>query len=676
MSSSTTARGDRPAPEDGRLPFSLDEAAVRHRTVCTLRDAELRLDALLADTNPRTVPDLLEPLDRILLDVRTVGDQGEVLFAVHPDPAGRAAGREASEAADRFFNTLWLNPELYRALGAIDLSHADAATQHAVNRMRRDMRRSGVEQDPERRAHVLELANDVDRICNTYNENMARGVRAIEVDGKAGLPGLPPDYLATHAPDAEGKIRITTQYPDALPVLTYCERPEVRERMLFEMLNRAVPENLPVLAELLGRRNELAQALGYRRWADFNVEDKMAGRTEVVREFLERVASLVRSPAEREERWVLSRKRQDEPEAERVELWDAFWGAGYYDTRLRSEQFGLDTKLLRRFLPYPQVRDGLFALCEELLGVTFHRVPGAELWHPTVEAYDVRARGNSLGRFYLDLVPREGKFDHAAHFTICRGVEGLQAPVSALVCNFLDPRRAPESTRMEYWSVVTFFHEFGHLLHALFSGHGPRFYTTMHQLERDFIEAPSQLFEEWARDPDTLRRFARDPDTGETAPAELLDRLRAGTAFGRASLWTRQLGLAAVSLEFYDRDPAGLDTTRLFREVMGRYVPFRIDPNYHMEASWTHLTGYSASYYTYVWSAVIARDLLQPFREKGTLADPETAERYVREILAPGSSRPAAELVHRYLGREFDFTAFANWIAEAPMPPEPGPPAG
>ena len=223
---------------------------------------------------------------------------------------------------------------------------------------------------------------------------------------------------------------------------------------------------------------------------------------------------------------------------------------------------------------------------------------------------------------------------------------------------------------MEYASVITFFHEFGHLLHALFSGHGPRFYGTMHQLERDFIEAPSQLFEEWARDAATLRRFARDPDTGEQPPPELLARLRSGTALGRASSWLRQLGLSAVSLEYYDRDPGGIDTTAVFREVYGRYDSLRLDPAYHMEANWTHLAGYSAAYYTYVWSVVIARDLLSPFRAKGTLTDPEIAARYVREILAPGSSRPASELVRRYLGRPFDFAAFAEWVREAPVRPE------
>ena len=218
---------------------------------------------------------------------------------------------------------------------------------------------------------------------------------------------------------------------------------------------------------------------------------------------------------------------------------------------------------------------------------------------------------------------------------------------------------------------MTFFHEFGHLLHALFSGHGPWVYTGGSFVEWDFIEAPSQLFEEWARDPATLARFARNPETGETIPPELLARLKGSEAFGRSSRWLRQAALAAISLEFYDRDPAGVDTSALFREVYDRYFPTPIEAEYHPQSAWGHLTGYSAFYYTYIWSLVIARDLLKPFLDKGSLTDQETAARYAREILAPGGQRPAADLVRAYLGREFNFDAFESWLRQEPAPIRP-----
>ncbi|EQD41536.1 Peptidase M3A and M3B, thimet/oligopeptidase F domain protein, partial [mine drainage metagenome] len=169
---------------------------------------------------------------------------------------------------------------------------------------------------------------------------------------------------------------------------------------------------------------------------------------------------------------------------------------GYYDQKILTEEYGVDTKRLRAYLPYAQVRDGLFTLCTELFGVRIERVHDPELWHPSVEAYDVARDGRPLGRFFLDLVPREGKYNHAACFTVREGIRDVQRPQAALVCNFLDPGVPPATARMQYSDVVTFFHEFGHLLHSLFSGHGPWLYTSMSFVEWDFIEAPSQLFEE------------------------------------------------------------------------------------------------------------------------------------------------------------------------------------
>jgi thimet oligopeptidase len=654
----------------GRLPWTLSADELRRTSTEIIRDATERLDVLVRAPPPATVENFLRPLDRVLLDVRDVSAHGSFLFAVHPDLATRTAAREASEAADRFFNAFRTDTRVYRALRAMDLGSADPPTRFAVERMVREMRRSGVEKDAEVRARLVALSNLIDRISNQYNENIARMERYIDVDAAQGLRGLPPDYVASHGPGPDGKARITTKYPDFQPVMAYAEDGEVRRRMLAAFMNRAYPDNLAVLDQLLHERHELAKMLDYPTYAAFALEDKMIERPEAARVFLDRVAERTREPAERHSARLLVRKRKDEPTASKVELWDAsFFGSGYLDSKILTEEYGFDTKRLRAYLPYLQVRDGLFALCEELFRIRIRPVDVPDRWHPTVEAYDVTEGDHPLGRFYLDLVPREGKYNHAACFTVREGIRGAHLPQSALVCNFLNPTTPVAAARMQYSDVVTFFHEFGHLLHALFSGHGPWVYTGGSFVEWDFIEAPSQLFEEWARDPATLARFARNPDTGEPVPKELLDRLRASQAFGRAHTWIRQVGLAAISLEMYDRDPRGLDTSEFFREQFLRYVPTPLEPEYHPQAAWGHLTGYSAFYYTYVWSLVIARDLLRPFLDKGNLTDPEIAARYAREILMPGGQRPAADLVRAYLGREFNFDAFEKWVREDATPP-------
>jgi len=664
----TSRSGRSPAATLGDLPFDLSAAELRRRAEAGLARAQHDLDGLVGQGGSRTVSGFLEPLDRVLARVRDIGSQGSLIFAVHADPATRTAGREVSEAADRFYHGFRLNADAYAALRAVDLSNEDDLTRFAAEKLLREMRRSGVEKDAATRRRLLELNQQIDVTANRFSENIANQERSLVLDSVDELAGLPPDYLAAHRPDAAGKVQITTKYPDFLPVMAYADRGDVRRRLLYEFSNRAYPANMAVLDELVRRRHEFARLLGYPSFAAYAIEDKMLERPEAVRQLLDRLAALLRDPARADLARFLARKRKDEPQATRLEPWEAqLYGPGYYDQKIRIEEFGVDLRELRTYLPYGKVRDGLFALCQELFGIGFVR-SAAPAWHPAVEVYDVSRGGKPLGRVYLDLTPRDGKFNHAACFAVREGLAGVQLPQSALICNFLDPSSPAETTRMEYSEVVTFFHEFGHLLHALLSGHQRWLYNSQSNLEWDFIEAPSQLFEEWARDPATLSRFAVDPDRGRRVPRELLERLKASEALGRPLRWLRQAALASISLELYTGDPQGRDVSETARAAWARYAPEPMPPEYHMVAAFGHLTGYSACYYTYPWSAVIARDLLSPFFAAGTLTDPKSAARYAGEILSPGSERHARELIRAYLGREFNYEAFESWVAARAQP--------
>lgn len=659
----------------GTLRFELGPDELRSRAEQIIRDAERRVAEIESSSVTGSLPSLVEPLNELLTRVTDVGAHGSLVFAVHPDAATRAAGRGISEAADRFFNAYRLNATIYDRLRTFDLTTEDPPTQFAISKMLRDMRRAGVEKEPSTRIRLLELNNTIDRVANQFSENIAMLERSIEVEARTELSGLPPDYLRAHSADATGKVRISTNYPDFFPVMAFCDGADVRRRLLFEFMNRASPENLPVLDELLALRSRFATLLGYTSYAEYALEDKMMGSPAAARTFLDRLGGLLAAPARADLSRYLARKRRDHPDAARLEPWDAeMFGRGYYDGKIRSEEFGVDTKVLRSYLPYPRVRDGLLQLCRELFDISFVRVPDVPAWHSTVETYDVARGGAPLGRCYLDLVPREGKFSHAACFGVREGVAGIQLPQSALVCNFLDPSVPVETARMSWEDVITFFHEFGHLLHALLAGQTRWLFNGQSHVEWDFIEAPSQLFEEWARDPTTLSHFARNPDTGEGIPEELLRRLQGAEALGRPSRLLRQVALAAVSLELYDRDPSGQDTSELFARVWDRYYPHPIPREYHPQAGFGHLTGYSAFYYTYLWSIVIARDLLSPFHAQGTLTDPKSAERYAEVILASGSTRPASELIRQYLGREFNFDAFDRWTRGPDVIPTPPPP--
>jgi thimet oligopeptidase len=255
--------------------------------------------------------------------------------------------------------------------------------------------------------------------------------------------------------------------------------------------------------------------------------------------------------------------------------------------------------------------------------------------------------------------PRAGKYNHAAMFTMVNGKGGRRVPECALVCNLPQPNDEP--ALLQHSDVTTFFHEFGHLIHHIFAGHGRWAGVSGISTEWDFVEAPSQLLEEWVRDEGTLAGFARHYQTGEVLPGETVRRLRAADEFGKGLFVGQQMSYAALSLELYRRDPADLDPTVVERETIEAHTPFRYVDGTYMHLSFGHLDGYSAIYYTYMWSLVIAKDLFTVFDGAGLLST-ETAARYRRRVLAPGGSRPAADLVGDFLGRQYTFDAYQAWL--------------
>ena len=252
--------------------------------------------------------------------------------------------------------------------------------------------------------------------------------------------------------------------------------------------------------------------------------------------------------------------------------------------------------------------------------------------------------------------PRANKYKHYATFTLATGKDGVRLPEYVLVCNF--PRATGQPGLMERDDVVTFFHEFGHLVHGIMRGNTK---WATGDLENDFIEAPSQMFEEWPRDPTMLRTFARHYQTNEPIPVELAEKARAADDFGRALNVRQQMFYASISLDFYNRNPQGLDQDKLVAELQTRYTPYRFVPGTHMQTAFDHLNGYSAVYYTYMWSLVIAKDMFTEFKKNG-LMNPEVAAKYRSAVLGASGTKPAADLVHDFLGRPYSFDAYANWL--------------
>jgi thimet oligopeptidase len=584
--------------------------------------------------------------------ISDVSARASLLRSVHPDAAMRDVGERCEQEAEALSTELALDPEVYAPLSRVDATGEDPVTQWYLFRTLRDFRRAGVDKDAQTRARVRALNEELVRIGQEFQRNIRDDVRSIQVSA-AELEGLPPDYVRAHASGV-----ITTDSPDYVPFMTYSRSSSARERLWKLYRQRAHPRNLEVLDRMLARRHELARLLGYESWAAYVTEDKMIGSARAAADFIERIAAAAEGRARKDHEALLARKRRDDPSAERVDAWDS----EALKERVRAEQFGFDSQSVRPYFELRRVMDGVFETTARMFGVEYRRLADAPVWHPDVSAWEVVEQGRAIGRFFLDLFPREGKYKHAAQFTLASGVHEGRMPEGALVCNFARPGKEP--ALLDHGDVVTFFHEFGHLLHHIFGGHTRWAGLSGVRTEWDFVEAPSQMLEEWCWDAPVLQRFARHVETGKPIPAPLVERMRAADEFGKGLRVRQQMFYAATALRLHDRDPAGLDTTALAAQMQERYTPFRHVPGTYFHESFGHLEGYSAMYYTYMWSLVIAKDLFGVFRREGLL-DPGPAARYRRTILEPGGGSPAAKLVESFLGREASFDAFAEWLNAA-----------
>ena len=653
-----SARAATAATGPSTLPFWSGMAApgaFEQAMDARLAHARQLLDQLASVKGPRTIDNTLRPLDDIQLEIDAVGNQAQLIQSVHPDEKMRETAEKLSQKVSTLNTELSLNRVAYDAIAALDVTGADAETRYYVKRLLRDFRLAGVDKDDATRKRIQALRDELTHISQDWDRNIRTDLRTVKTD-PGELEGLPKDYIARHKPDADGKITLTIDYPDSLPIFSYAHNEDLRKRMFMEYNNRAYPKNIEVLDRMMARRAELATLIGFSSWADYITADKMVGSAANASAFIDRVVAASGPKSEREYAAILKRKQQDVPKATVVTGWERT----YYAELVRKAQYSFDSQSVRPYFAFDRVKQGLFDVTSRLYNITYRRVPDAPVWDPSVEAYEMLEDGKMIGRFYLDMHPRPNKYNHAAQFGIRSGVTSRQIPEAALICN-LPGGQPGDPGLMTHDDVVTFFHEFGHLVHALLSGRHDWIGISGITTEQDFVEAPSQMLEEWTWDPATLATFARHYETNQPIPATLVSQMRRASEFGKAMNVRMQMLFARLSLSIYDRDPKGVDTTAMVKDLTNTITPYPFVEGTHFQTSFGHLDGYSAVYYTYMWSLVIAKDLFAQF-DRANLLAPAMARKYRDVVLAPGGSKPAASLVRDFLGRPFDFKAWESWL--------------
>ena len=622
-----------------------------------LASHEAALAALLAVEGPRTVDNTLRLYDAAIEHLALAGAQAGVLNSVASDKAVRDQAQMEAQRVAMTASALSLNRGVYDALVSMDLTGASAATRHFVERTLLGYRLAGVDKDKETRDRIQALHEKATMSSLEFSRNIQEGAKTI-VATQAELDGLPPDYLGRHQPDAGGQITLSTDQPDMQPVMTFATNGDLRERMFLAYNTRAYPVNGQILLNLLSTRQEIASVLGFRSWADLATADQMMGSAANVRTFLAKLEEASRDGAVREHELVVEFARGRQPGLKSIDI----TSRGYWYEQFRRATFDFDSQSVRPYFPYAAVEQGILETAARLFHVNFKPNPAAAVWHPQVTAWDVYDRGRLCGRFYLDMHPREGKDKWFSAAPLIPGIRGRQLPEAALICNF-PGGKADDPGLMQYSDVVTFFHEFGHLMHAILGGQQQWAGVSGIATEGDFVEVPSQMLEEFFHDAGLLASFARHYQTGEPIPAELVERMNRASAFGRADGVRTQLFYTSYSLDVHNQPPENLDPDKLLEEGYKRMMPYEWVDGNRMYSSFTHLIGYSSNYYTYMFDKVIALDFFRQF-DPADLLDGPTAMRYRQSILEPGGSRPGTQLIEEFLGRQQSMDAFAAWVGE------------
>ena len=624
------------------------------------------LARLTSATGAQTAEQTLRSYDNIQVHLGAARDISSIVRQLHPDAAMRTTAETLAQSADAFETELALNQAAYAALAGAHTAGAPADLTRYLTLELDDYRKEGVDKDAATRAKINELRDLLVRLRQEFDRNVRDGARTLTVANAGELAGLPPDFIAAHKPAPDGTITLTTSASDLQPVMLYAKSDDLRRRMLIESNNVAYPANLDVLKKLVETRYELARTLGFKDWATFDLSNRMAATPQNAAAFIASIVAASAKKANADYQLILGRKKQDQPGATTVDAWQR----RYYTELVRQSSYNFDSQAMRPYFSYERVRAGVFAVSGKLFGLEFRPAPALPVWHASVEPYEVFDNGRLVARIYLDMHPRPGKGGGGATAATARaGIRGRQLPEVVLICRF--PGGEPgDPGLMTFDQVTTFFHEFGHLVHAISSGQQQQWLRLTRVAERDFIEAPSQMMEEWVSDPATLATFATHYQTNAPIPAALVHQMRRANELGRGYDTRQQMVFAGLSLALHNQDPKNADAMAIYKDLMEKYLPTTYPEGSHFPGTFTQLSNpnYTASYYTYMWSLVISKDLFSRFDAKDLLA-PAPARRFRDTILAPGGTKPAADLVRDFLGRPYNVTAWETWLNQATPAP-------
>jgi thimet oligopeptidase len=647
------------------FPTSTDQ--IKSEADRLIAQAQKEIDAIIAiPDDKRTFQNSAKALDDIVVrgDLAVFEGAISIIKYLHPDAAMRDTAHDMIKKIDDFqVEQVSNNKKLYNAFKAYANGNAQKEQlndeqRYYIDETMREYKRAGLDLDDATLAQVKEIKKKLTDLSMAFDRNIAQDNRTITVK-KADLAGLDESFINALKKDDAGDYILGADYPTYFQVMQHCTIESTRKKMYELFEKRAYPVNEPVLQEIIALRDQLAHLIGYPSYAALNISNQMAATPERAGEFL---ASL-RDRAQQKNSQELDAFIKELPASVsltsdgKVKAWDL----AYLKTKYKEKKFNVDERKISEYFPMQQTIDALLDIYRQFLSIDFKEVPVSGLWHEDVRLIEVYNKDQSqlYGYLFLDLYPRPNKYSHAAHLGIVPAIklsDGSRLPaVSVVMANF--PKATQDKPALLMRSdVSTFFHEFGHALHAQLGATQLGSFAGTH-VKTDFVEMPSQMLEEWLWDPAILKKVSSHYQTGHPLPDEMIANVLKLKNYDSGSFVVRQAMLAQYSLDIY-KAGASKDPQALWFDLAARLMP-RIywGPEYQFYASFGHLTGYGSKYYGYLWSKVFALDLFNEIKKVGLL-NPVAGTKYVTEVIGKGGSVNPNMLLKNFLGREPQQDAF------------------
>ncbi len=641
------------------FPRSKEEVATR--TKDALKQGTQAIEAIISvPQDTMTFDSTFRAFDDMLEHFSITFGSISILIDISPDEAVRTAATEAVSELSAFqIDSIELHQELYNALlsyaqnNAEELSRCSEEARYFVEKTLKAFEKKGLKLPKAERERVRVINKEIADLSVEFQKNIAAATKTLAFT-QSDLKGVDESFIKTLEKTDDGTYLVTTSYPHYNQVMK-SEVAKTRERLYKAFYQRAYPENESILKKVIALRDELSKLLGYQSYAHYTLEDQMAESPERVIEFFDELTGRAYEKAKKDHELMMKYAPED------VEIIGGKfhpWDVGYVVDRYKKNHLEIDENRIAEYFPLKTTLPALLKIYEEFFDISFTKVEGS-FWHEDVMAYQVYKDGIYRGTILLDIFPRPFKRTHPGCMPLVPGrktQDGELLPsVSLVMANFQKDHEERPSL-LPRNDMRSFFHEFGHALHALF---GTTEFASLSGLSvaMDFVEMPSQMLEEWLWDPAILKRVSSHYKTGKPLEDKLIAKMIDLKQFGAADFIVSQSFIGWISLKYY-LEGADKDVAAIMKELEDQYILSKHHVQENRFYAWFgHLMGYGPSYYGYLWSQVYAFDLFEVIKSHG-LTDKHIGQRYIDTVLSKGASKKPEELVRAFLSREPSSNAF------------------